>query len=102
MAYDGPGGALFKNNKKTSDRHPDLTGFVELNQEAAQSIVDQLNRGIEYPKLEISAWTKVSQKGNKFISMSAKKPWEKGNQASSRDFQAPEPHHNDMDDSIPF
>lgn len=101
MAYDGPGGALFKNNKKTSDRHPDLTGFVELNQEAAQSIMDQLNRGVQYPKLEISAWTKVSQKGNKFISMSAKKPWEKTNQ-DSRDFQAPSPQHNDMDDSIPF
>lgn len=101
MAYDGPGGALFKNNKKTSDRHPDLTGFVELNQEAAQSIVDQLNRGVQYPKLEVSGWTKVSQKGNKFISMSAKKPWEKTNQ-DSRDFQAPAPQHNDMDDSIPF
>ena len=33
MAYDGPGGALFKNNKKTSDRHPDLTGFVELDRQ---------------------------------------------------------------------
>jgi len=103
MAYDGPGGALFKNNKKTSDRHPDLTGFVELDRDAAQSIVDQLNSGVQHPKLDVSGWTKVSQKGNKFISLSAKKPWEKGGQQmSSQSFQAPAPQHNDMDDSIPF
>ena len=101
MAYDGPGGALFKNNKKTSDRHPDLTGFVELDPAAAQSIVDQMNSGVQHPKLDISAWTKVSQKGNKFISLSAKKPWVK-NQSSSDGYHAPAPQNNDMDDSIPF
>jgi hypothetical protein len=77
MAYDGPGGAMFKNNKKERDTHPDLTGFVELTDEVVRSINDQAADGVKYPKIEISGWSKVSSKGNKFISLSAKKPWEK-------------------------
>jgi hypothetical protein len=77
MAYDGPGGALFKNNRKERDSHPDLQGNIELSEEAVQSVLDQMKSGVKYPKLDLSGWTKVSGKGNKFISLSAKKPWEK-------------------------
>ena len=77
MAYDGPGGALFKNNRKERDSHPDLQGNIELSEEAVQSVIDQMKSGVKYPKLDLSGWTKVSSKGNKFISLSAKKPWEK-------------------------
>jgi hypothetical protein len=77
MAYDGPGGALFKNSRKERDTHPDLQGNIELSQEAVQSVIEQANRGVKYPKLDLSGWSKVSSKGNKFISLSAKKPWEK-------------------------
>ena len=84
MAYDGPGGALFKNAKKQRDNQPDLQGNIELSQEAVQSVMDQVKSGVKYPKLDLSGWTKVSSKGNKFISLSAKKPWEGGNSGGSR------------------
>ena len=81
MAYDGPGGAMFKNNRKERDTHPDLTGFVELTDEVIRSINDQAASGVKFPKVEISGWSKVSSKGNKFISLSAKKPYEGGSRS---------------------
>lgn len=112
MAYDGPGGALFKNNRKERDTHPDLTGFVELTEELVRAINDQAADGVKYPKIEISGWSKVSGKGNKFISLSAKKPWEKtesrggsgsrGGQDQGRAYSDRNTRSNDIDDDIPF
>ena len=110
MAYDGPGGALFKNAKKQRDSHPDLQGNIELSQEAVQSVMDQVKSGVKYPKLDLSGWTKVSSKGNKFISLSAKKPWEKSGGGydqgdrggSSGGYNQGNNRNNDIDDEIPF
>ena len=98
MAYDGPGGALFKNDRKQNDRHPDLQGNVELSEEAVQSVIEQMNRGVKYPKLDLSGWTKISARGNKFISLSAKKPWEKTGGGQSRT----QSRNDDINDDIPF
>jgi uncharacterized protein (DUF736 family) len=49
-------GAIFKNTKKTQENHPDLTGNAVIN-------------GVE---MWVSGWTKVSQKGEKFMSLSFK------------------------------
>jgi len=46
-------GILFKNNKKTTDKHPDFTGDITVNGK----------------KLRLSAWTKEGKSG-KFISLS--------------------------------
>jgi uncharacterized protein (DUF736 family) len=76
-------GALFKNKRKDSDRHPDYTGTLNVG-------------GAE---LWISAWLKVSQKGEKFMSISVKPKEER------REDRAPEGKaqvRNDMDDEIPF
>jgi hypothetical protein len=111
MAYDGPGGALFKNSRKERDTHPDLQGNIELSQEAVQSVIEQANRGVKYPKLDLSGWSKVSSKGNKFISLSAKKPWEKsGGGGYSRDDRRDDNRGGghqrkddfDLNDEIPF
>ena len=53
-------GVLFKNNKKETENHPDLTGSININ-------------GTEH---WLNAWTKTSQNGNKFISLSIGKPKE--------------------------
>ena len=107
MAYDGPGGALFKNSRKERDTHPDLQGNIELSQEAVQSVIEQANRGVKYPKLDLSGWSKVSSKGNKFISLSAKKPWEKSGGysqggGSRGGYSQGNNRSNDIDDEIPF
>jgi hypothetical protein len=46
-------GVLFKNNKKTSEKHPDLTGNIMINGK----------------KYRLSAWTKQGNSG-KFYSLS--------------------------------
>jgi uncharacterized protein (DUF736 family) len=47
-------GALFKNDKKQSDRHPDYNGSCEVN-------------GVE---MWMSSWIKTSKAGKKFMSFS--------------------------------
>ena len=53
-------GVLFDNDRKESDRHPDFTGNI-------------IYEGVEH---WFSAWSKVSKKGNKFLSVSMGKPKE--------------------------
>lgn len=49
-------GALFKNDKKDTDKHPDYKGSVNVG-------------GTEY---WLSAWIKTSKQGTKFMSLSVK------------------------------
>lgn len=69
-------GALFKNNRKEKDSHPDYTG---------KALID----GYEY---QVSAWIKTSSKGDKFMSMSYRPNKEEQNSPPPRD----------LDDDIPF
>jgi hypothetical protein len=49
-------GSLFKNDKKTEDRHPDMSGSINID-------------GTEY---WISGWKKQSKAGTGFISLSVR------------------------------
>jgi len=77
-------GALFKNEKKQSDRHPDYNGSCEVN-------------GVE---MWMSAWIKTSKAGKKFMSF-AFNPKEVQATTKSQPTAAPV---NDIieDDDIPF
>jgi uncharacterized protein (DUF736 family) len=79
--YDG---ALFKNDRKTADNHPDYTG---------SAVID----GVEY---WVSAWVKTSQAGTKFFSM-AYKPKE-GQGAAARSAPGAQRRGSDSyDDFLP-
>lgn len=54
-------GALFLNDRKKTDKHPDFTGKIDVN-------------GTEF---YISAWKKVAQSGKKFMSLSVQPVQEK-------------------------
>ena len=57
MDYDNTNrGAIFPNQKKETEKHPDMTGSLDVG-------------GVEY---YVSGWTKVSKKGQKFLSLSVK------------------------------
>ncbi len=104
-------GALFINDSKSSDKHPDVRGYVMFN-------------GVEY---ELAGWTKTSQRGE-FTSLKISekrerrdgKPMGVGQQAAER-VRRPDPistgrplskgefnertgqtARDDMDDIIPF
>jgi len=50
-------GALFKNNRKETEKHPDYTGSINV-------------EGHDY---WLSAWLKTDKNGNKFMSLSVKR-----------------------------
>lgn len=97
------GGVLFANNRKAQQSHPDFTGNISLSREAVQSIAAQVKSGVEFPTLDLAAWKKVSNGGKNFLSLSAKKPYEKNDsQGSSRQSNNGNSNQFDMDDDIPF
>jgi uncharacterized protein (DUF736 family) len=95
MAYEmRPGsGSLFKNDKKTTDNHPNLKGKIMLP-----------NGEVRW----VSAWTKVTSSGEKWISLSVGDlvvQAGRSNQPSS--YNEPRsapitPAAPDLDDDIPF
>jgi len=87
MAYDNQNsGAIFRNEKKQTDSHPDYTGSINVN-------------GVD---MWVSGWLKTSEKtGKKFMSLSVKAKEEKAPQKPVK--QAPvSSGFDDMDDSVPF
>lgn len=85
MSYDNTNsGALFKNEKKASDRHPDYTGsWTDAN-------------GVEH---WLSAWIKTSAGGKQYMSLSATAK----DQMSPAPAAAPKPASTmDFESDVPF
>lgn len=69
-------GAIFKNDKKTADNHPDYRGKIN---------VDGVNK-------DISLWVKTSANGVKYFSASIKEEWV----PNKTDIQAPVVDNDDL------
>lgn len=81
MEYDNTNrGAIFKNDKKSTDKHPDMNGSINID-------------GKEY---WISAWTNQSKAGARYLSLSVTAKEEQARPAPS---QAPAV---ELDDDLPF
>ena len=76
-------GALFRNDKKESDSHPDYKGSCEI-------------AGTEY---WISAWLKESKAGATFMSLSFK---DKAETSKPKAETKAKPKQADFEDSVPF
>lgn len=67
MEYDNSNrGSIFKNDKKEEEKHPDMTGSLNVN-------------GTDY---WISAWKKTSNAGTSFLSLSVRPKQETPRQSS--------------------
>lgn len=62
--------SIFKNNRKESDNHPDLTGTLNLgvSQEIIDALVAAQRDGRETVDLFCDAWTKEKQDGERYLS----------------------------------
>jgi len=78
-------GSLFKNEKKTEDKHPDLGGTLNVD-------------GTDY---WISGWTKVSKGGQKFISLSIR-PKQDQTRQSSQPTRKAAPVQDLPEDDLPW
>jgi hypothetical protein len=85
MAYEmRPGsGSLFKNDKKTTESHPNLKGKIMLP-----------NGEVRW----VSGWTKTTSAGEKWISLSVGELVQGGGQPQPQ----PKPAMVESDDDIPF
>jgi uncharacterized protein (DUF736 family) len=54
-------GALFRNTKKESDKQPDFTGSLDLDDKGEK-------------RLRLAAWVKTGEKAGKFLSVAASEP----------------------------
>ena len=82
MNYDNTNtGALFPNDKRESDKHPQMKGSIDVD-------------GVEY---WVSAWTNVSKAGTKYQSLKLSR---KDQQLAPKTVQ-PAPSI-DLDDDLPF
>lgn len=79
-------GSLFRNQKKEQDNHPDYTGSITIN-------------GQEY---WLSSWLKVSAKGDKYMSLSAKPKDAQPQRLQSAPKQQVRGTSADLDNDIPF
>jgi hypothetical protein len=93
-------GVLFQNNRKQGERQPDYTGNLAFDPDVVMDLYNQLQSGIEQPKVELASWRKTSRNGNPFLSLKASIPYERREEdQTSR--QEP-PRNNNLNDEIPF
>jgi hypothetical protein len=79
-------GALFKNERKERDSHPDYRGNCVVN-------------GVP---MDMAAWIKTSAKGTKYMSFSFSEPWQKPEQQSRPKTPAQDFGGFDDNEDIPF
>ena len=80
-------GAIFKNDNKKAENHPDYKGKVNVNGK----------------EMEVALWLKTSAKGLKFFSVSFSEPYIKTNEPQINSTLKPINYVNlDANDDLPF
>ena len=79
-------GAIFKNDNKKADNHPDYKGKVNVNGK----------------EMEVALWMKTSAKGVKFFSVSFSEPFVKSEPQINGTLIQPSYVNLDANDDLPF
>lgn len=68
-------GALFTNDQKKSDNHPDWRGDIHVDK---TFLIEQMDKSSgSLVKLSVSAWSKTAKSGKDYLSLSVSEPWVK-------------------------
>ena len=76
MSYNNSGqrqdrpntGVLFTNDRKATDKHPDMTGYMLFDADVMEALVKGHRAGMPM-KLQISAWMGRSSRGSDYLSI---------------------------------
>jgi hypothetical protein len=71
-------GSLNKNLLKTEDKQPDLRGDIHVSRDLIELLLKEKG---DLVQMSLSAWTKVSKAGNKYLSISVSAPYKKDSSA---------------------
>jgi hypothetical protein len=67
---DSGQGALFENNRRQKDTHPNMRGELTLTKPLLKELVEMAKSGKEI-KLSLSAWNKRAKSGTEYVSLAA-------------------------------
>jgi uncharacterized protein (DUF736 family) len=68
-------GAMFVNDQKKGENHPDWRGDVYLDK---TFLIEQMDKSSgSLVKIALSAWSKQAKSGKDYLSLSASEPWVK-------------------------
>jgi len=95
-------GALFKNERKKTEKHPDYTGNFVMTKELLKAFVGQMESGDEI-KVNIAGWLATPKNGgNRYIQLSVSAPMEERSSAPQRQSSPFGGSRDKLDDEIPF
>lgn len=95
-------GALFKNERKKTDKHPDYTGNFVMTRELLSAFSRQMVSCDEM-KINIAGWLSTPKNGgNRYIQLSVSAPMEERSSAPQRQSSPFGGSRDKTDDEIPF
>lgn len=97
---DSGQGALFENNRRQKDTHPNMRGELTLTKPLLKELVEMAKAGKEI-KLSLSAWNKRAKSGTEYVSLAAQAyvEFKKDGDTSA---SAPAPKAEVADEDVPF
>ena len=95
---DSGQGALFENNRRQKDTHPNMRGELTLTKPLLKELVEMAKAGKEI-KLSLSAWNKRAKSGTEYVSIAAQAFVEF---KKDGDTAAPAPKAEVADEDVPF
>ncbi len=66
-------GAMFVNEQKKSENHPDWRGDLHLDKTFIIQQMDKMDGPLV--KISLSAWSKQAKSGKDYLSLAASEPW---------------------------
>lgn len=102
---DSGQGALFENDRRSKDSHPNFRGELTLTKPLLKELVDMAKEGKEI-KISLSVWNKVAKSGKAYMSIAAQAFVEYNKNERSEQERTPPPappkKEEFGDDDVPF